>query len=318
VEYGFRLKSAYDNRPLTFEEFETKFHQMICVSATPGPYEMREQSNIAEQIIRPTGLVDPEVVVKPVKNQVDDLIGELNKTIQSGGRCLVTTLTNKMAEELSKHLADKGIKTTYLHSEIKAMDRITVINQLRSGESDVLVGINLLREGLDLPEVKLVAILDADKEGFLRSTGALIQTIGRAARNAEGRVVMYADVMTDSLKRAIDETERRRVIQIAYNKEHGIVPKTIVKEIKNTLKITSKETDTSKLKPEEIVRQIESLTALMNVAVKSLDFEKAIELRDKIAELKAKQEGKEYKKIEKVEKTRNKVYERTRKSTPVR
>jgi excinuclease ABC subunit B len=318
VEYGFRLKSAYDNRPLTFEEFETKFHQMICVSATPGPYEMREQSNIAEQIIRPTGLVDPEVVVKPVKNQVDDLIGELNKTIQSGGRCLVTTLTKKMAEELSKHLADKGIKTTYLHSEIKAMDRITVINQLRSGESDVLVGINLLREGLDLPEVKLVAILDADKEGFLRSTGALIQTIGRAARNAEGRVVMYADVMTDSLKRAIDETERRRVIQIAYNKEHGIVPKTIVKEIKNTLKITSKETDTSKLKPEEIVRQIESLTALMNVAVKSLDFEKAIELRDKIAELKAKQEGKEYKKIEKVEKTRNKVYERTRKSTPVR
>ncbi len=316
VEYGFRLKSAYDNRPLKFDEFEAKFHQMICFSATPGPYEMEHQSNIAEQIIRPTGLVDPEIVVKPVKNQVDDLIGELNKTIDSGGRCLVTTLTKKMAEELSKYLADKGIKTTYLHSEIKAMDRIVVINQLRSGESDVLVGINLLREGLDLPEVKLVAILDADKEGFLRSTGALIQTIGRAARNAEGRVVMYADVMTDSLKRAIDETNRRREVQIAYNKEHGIVPKTIVKDIVNTLKITTKETDVSKLKPEEITKQIESLTALMNVAVKSLDFEKAIELRDKIAELKAKQEGKEFKPVKKIEKTRAKVYERTRKSTP--
>ena len=318
VEYGFRIKSAYDNRPLTFAEFEKKYHQIICVSATPGPFEMHEQSNIAEQIIRPTGLVDPEIIVKPVKNQVDELIGELNETIKTGGRCLVTTLTKKMAEELSKYLTEKGIKTTYLHSEIKAMDRITVINQLRSGESDVLVGINLLREGLDLPEVKLVAILDADKEGFLRSTGALIQTIGRAARNAEGKVIMFADVMTDSLKKAIDETNRRRAIQMAYNKEHGIVPKTIVKEIKNTLKITNKETDISALKPEEITRQIESLTALMNVAVKSLDFEKAIELRDKIAELKAKQEGKEYNLIKKVEKTRNKVYERTRKSTPVR
>lgn len=318
VEYGFRIKSAYDNRPLTFAEFEKKYHQIICVSATPGPFEMHEQSNIAEQIIRPTGLVDPEIIVKPVKNQVDELIGELNETIKTGGRCLVTTLTKKMAEELSKYLTEKGIKTTYLHSEIKAMDRITVINQLRSGESDVLVGINLLREGLDLPEVKLVAILDADKEGFLRSTGALIQTIGRAARNAEGKVIMFADVMTDSLKNAIDETNRRRAIQMAYNKEHGIVPKTIVKEIKNTLKITNKETDVSTLKPEEITRQIESLTALMNVAVKSLDFEKAIELRDKIAELKAKQEGKEYNPIKKIEKTRNKVYERTRKSTPVR
>lgn len=318
VEYGFRLKSAYDNRPLTFDEFEKKFHQIICVSATPGPYEMQQQSNIAEQIIRPTGLLDPEVIVKPVKGQVDDLIGELNKTIDSGGRCLVTTLTKKMAEELSKYLSEKGIKTTYLHSEIKAMDRITVINELRSGESDVLVGINLLREGLDLPEVKLVAILDADKEGFLRSTGALIQTIGRAARNAEGRVVMYADVMTDSLKRAIDETNRRRAIQMQYNKEHGIVPKTIVKDIVNTLKITNKETDIKSLKPEDITRQIESLTALMNVAVKSLDFEKAIELRDKIEELKTKRDGKEYKAPRKVEKVRNKVYERTRKSTPVR
>ena len=215
-------------------------------------------------------------------------------------------------------MEDKVIKTTDLHSAIKAMDRMTVINQLRSGESDVLVGINLLREGLDLPEVKMVAILDADKEGFLRSTGALIQTIGRAARNAEGRVIMYADVMTDSLKRAIDETNRRRAIQMEYNRVHGIVPKTIVKDIVNTLKITNKETDISKLKPEDIVSQIESLTALMNVAVKSLDFEKAIELRDKIAELKAKLEGKEYKAKVKIEKTRNKVYERTRKSTPVR
>ncbi len=318
VEYGFRLKSAYDNRPLKFDEFESKFHQLVCVSATPGPYEMERQDNIAEQIIRPTGLVDPEVVVKPVKTQVDDLIGELNKTIESGGRCLVTTLTKKMAEELSKYLSEIGIKTTYLHSEIKAMDRITVINQLRSGESDVLVGINLLREGLDLPEVKLVAILDADKEGFLRSTGALIQTIGRAARNAEGRVIMYADEMTDSLKRAIDETNRRRTIQMAYNKELGIVPKTIIKDIVNTLKITTKETDTSNLKPEEINRQIESLTALMNVAVKSLDFEKAIEFRDKIEELKHKRDGKKYEAVKKVEKVRDKVYERTRKSHKVK
>lgn len=318
VEYGFRLKSAYDNRPLKFDEFESKFHQLICVSATPGQYEMERQDNIAEQIIRPTGLIDPEVVVKPVKTQVDDLIGELNKTIESGGRCLVTTLTKKMAEELSKYLSELGIKTTYLHSEIKAMDRITVINQLRSGESDVLVGINLLREGLDLPEVKLVAILDADKEGFLRSTGALIQTIGRAARNAEGRVVMYADVMTDSLKKAIDETNRRRAIQMEYNKQHNIVPKTIIKDIVNTLKITTKETDTSNLKPEEINRQIESLTALMNIAVKSLDFEKAIELRDKIEELKCKRDGKKYETVKKVEKVRDKVYERTRKSHKVK
>ena len=314
VEYGFRIKSAYDNRPLKFEEFDKKYHQIICVSATPGPYEMQMQDNVVEQIIRPTGLLDPEVVVKPVKNQVDDLIGELNKTIESGGRCLVTTLTKKMAEQLSKYLAEAGIKTTYLHSEIKAMDRIAVINELRSGESDVLVGINLLREGLDLPEVKLVAILDADKEGFLRSTGALIQTIGRAARNAEGRVVMYADVMTDSLKRAIDETNRRREIQKRYNEAHGIVPKTIIKEIVNTLKITNKESDVDSMKPEDIIRQIESLTALMNVAVKSLDFEKAIELRDKIEELKAKAEGKAFNKPKKIEKVREKVYERTRKS----
>ena len=318
VEYGFRIKSAYDNRPLKFEEFESKFHQMICVSATPGVYEMAHQDNIAEQLIRPTGLVDPEIIVKPVKNQVDDLIGELYKTIEKGGRCLVTTLTKKMAEELSKYLTEKGIKTTYLHSEIKAMDRITVINKLRSGESDVLVGINLLREGLDLPEVQMVAILDADKEGFLRSTGALIQTIGRAARNAEGRVIMYADQMTDSLKTAISETNRRREIQQKYNKEHNITPKTIIKEIVNTLKITNKDFETENIKPEDITKKIESLTALMNVAVKSLDFEKAIELRDEIASLKAKQEGKSFKKEKKIEKVREKVYERTRKSSKVK
>lgn len=314
VDYGFRIKSAYDNRPLTFAEFESKFHQMICVSATPGPYEMERQDNLAEQIIRPTGLLDPEIKVLPAKNQVDALIGELNKTIDDGGRCLVTTLTKSMAEQLSGYLSNLGIKTTYLHSEIKAMDRMTVINELRSGESDVLVGINLLREGLDMPEVKLVAILDADKEGFLRSTGALIQTIGRAARNAEGRVVMFADVMTDSLKRAIDESNRRRSIQMAYNKEHNIVPKTIEKAILNTLTISSKELDTSAMKAEEITRKIESLTALMNVAVKSLDFEKAIELRDTIEELKAKSLGKTYVQKRKVEKVRDRVHERTRKS----
>ena len=314
VSYGFRLKSAYDNRPLKFHEFESKFHQMICFSATPGPYEMERQDNIAEQIIRPTGLVDPEIIVKPAKNQVDELIGELNETIKKGGRCLVTTLTKKMAEQLSAYLASVGIKTTYLHSEIKAMDRMLVINELRRGDSDVLVGINLLREGLDMPEVKLVAILDADKEGFLRSTGALIQTIGRAARNAEGRVVMFADVMTDSLKKAIDETNRRREIQLRYNKEHGITPKTIEKAIVDTLTISSKETDIKDMKAEEITRQIESLTALMNVAVKALDFERAIELRDKIDELKTKQMGKSYQRKKTIEKTRAKVYERTRKS----
>ena len=314
VDYGFRIKSAYDNRPLTFSEFESKFHQMICVSATPGPYEMERQDNLAEQIIRPTGLLDPEIKVLPAKNQVDSLIGEINKTIEDGGRCLVTTLTKTMAEQLSAYLSNLGIKTTYLHSEIKAMDRMTVINELRSGESDVLVGINLLREGLDMPEVKLVAILDADKEGFLRSTGALIQTIGRAARNADGRVVMFADVITESLKRAIDESNRRRSIQMTYNKDHNIVPKTIEKPILNTLTISSKEMDTSAMKAEEIVRKIESLTALMNVAVKSLDFEKAIDLRDTIEELRAKSLGKTYVQKRKVEKVREKVHERTRKS----
>ncbi len=289
VGYGFRLKSAYDNRPLKFEEFERKIDQLICVSATPGPYEMEHADNVAEQIIRPTGLLDPEIVVKPVKGQVDDLIGELNKTIESGGRALVTTLTKKMAENLSAYLTENGIKTTYLHSEIKTMERMEIINGLRKGESDVLVGINLLREGLDLPEVKLVAILDADKEGFLRSEGALIQTIGRAARNAEGRVVMYGDQITDSMKRAIDETNRRRKIQSEYNKKHGIVPKTIMKDIRDGIMISSKITVKTEMSEKEKEKAIKELEKELEIIVKDLDFEKAIELRDKILELKGEQ-----------------------------
>lgn len=286
VGYGFRLKSAYDNRPLKFEEFEKKFDQLICVSATPGPYEMKHADNVVEQIIRPTGLLDPEIFVRPVKGQVDDLLSELNKTIASGGRALVTTLTKKMAENLSKYLEEHGIKTTYLHSEIKTMERMEIINSLRTGECDVIVGINLLREGLDLPEVKLVAILDADKEGFLRSEGALIQTIGRAARNAEAKVVMYGDTITDSMKRAIDETNRRREIQKRYNKEHNIVPKTIVKDIHNTIKVSSKITESQKIGEKEKKQLVEKLEKELEAAVKELDFESAIELRDKIIELK--------------------------------
>lgn len=291
VNFGFRLKSAYDNRPLKFDEFEKKIDQLICVSATPGPYEIKMQDNIAEQIIRPTGLLDPEIEVKPTKGQIDDLISELNKTIASGGRALVTTLTKKMAENLGTYLTENGIKSTYLHSEIKTMERIEIINSLRSGEIDVIVGINLLREGLDLPEVKLVAILDADKEGFLRSEGSLIQTIGRAARNSEGRVIMYADVMTDSMKKAIDETNRRREIQMEYNKKHNITPKTIIKEIKNTLQISTKVEDNVKaVKKENIPKMIENLKAMMKVASANLDFERAIELRDEIAKLNKKLE----------------------------
>ena len=286
VEFGFRLKSAYDNRPLTFEEWESKIGQMVCVSATPGPYEINNADNTAELIIRPTGLLDPEVEVRPIKGQIDDLLGELYKTIESGGRALVTTLTKKMAESLSAYLAEHKIKTTYLHSEIVTMERIQIINALRSGETDVIVGINLLREGLDLPEVKLVAILDADKEGFLRSTGSLIQTIGRAARNAEGKVIMYADNITDSMKQAIDETNRRRKKQSDYNKKHGIVPKTIVKNIVNTLVITKDIKTSAPQTVKDYTSKIEELTALMDIAVKSLDFERAIELRDEIARLK--------------------------------
>lgn len=286
VGYGFRLKSAYDNRPLKFEEFEKKIDQLICVSATPAQYELERADNIAEQIIRPTGLLDPEITVKPVKGQVDDLIGELNKTIANGGRALVTTLTKKMAENLSAYLEENGIKTAYLHSEIKTMERMEIINSLRKGECDVLVGINLLREGLDMPEVKLVAILDADKEGFLRSEGALIQTIGRSARNAEGRVIMYADTITGSMKRAIDETNRRRKIQSEYNKKNGIIPKTIVKDVHDTIYVSSKIETKIKMSEKDKEMAIKQLEKELEAVVKDLDFEKAIELRDKILELK--------------------------------
>lgn len=288
VDYGFRLKSAYDNRPLKFEEFEKKIGQVICVSATPGPYETELSDNFAEQIIRPTGLVDPEVTVVPIDGQIDHLEGEISKVISSGGRVLVTTLTKKMAESLTEYLKERGVKTRYMHSDIDTLERIDIVNELRRGDIDVLVGINLLREGLDIPEVKLVAILDADKEGFLRSDTALIQTIGRTARNAEGRVIMYADVITGSMKRAIDETNRRRKLQQDYNKANGITPRTIIKDVKNTLEITKKIDKTKDIKLKDIPEEIEKLTALMKIASKSLDFEKCIEIRDTISALKRK------------------------------
>lgn len=286
VNYGFRLKSAYDNRPLTFEEFDARIPQLICVSATPAPYELEQSGNTVEQLIRPTGLLDPEVEVRPTKGQIDDLLGEINKVIASQGRVLVTTMTKRMAESLTDYLKEHSLKVKYMHSDIDALERIDIINGLRSGEFDVLCGINLLREGLDLPEVKLVAILDADKEGFLRSETALVQTIGRAARNAEGRVIMYADTITGSMKRAIDETQRRRKIQDEYNKAHGITPKTIIKEVKSTIGITGKKKVGDDIKAAYIPAEIEKLKALMAVASAQLDFERAIEIRDTINGLK--------------------------------
>ena len=284
IEYGFRLPAARDNRPLTFDEFESKIGQVMYVSATPAQYELSRAGQVVEQVIRPTGLLDPLIEVKPIKNQIEDLMVELQKVISHNARVLVTTLTKKMAESLTTYLQEHNFKTKYMHSEIDTMERVEIVNGLRSGEFDVLVGINLLREGLDMPEVELVAILDADKEGFLRSEGALIQTIGRAARNANGRVVMYADVITESMKRAIDTTNKRRQLQEAYNKEHGIVPQTIIKEVKNTLEITKK-VDDGKLKKEEIPAEIERLTGMMKVASGALDFERAIELRNQIQKL---------------------------------
>ena len=286
VDYGFRMPAAYDNRPLDFEEFDSRIRQMVCVSATPGKYELDRADEVAEQLIRPTGLLDPEITVKPVKGQVDDLIGEINKVTADGGRVLVTTLTKKMAESLTDYLKEVGVKVRYMHSDIDTLERIDIVGDLRKGEFDVLVGINLLREGLDLPEVELVAILDADKEGFLRSESALIQTVGRAARNAKGRVVMYADEMTDSMSRAIGETNRRRAVQSEYNREHGIVPRTIKSEFKNTLEITKKRVDNAKLSPQDLVREVERLKGLMKTASAALDFEKAIKLRDEMNELK--------------------------------
>lgn len=294
VEFGFRLPSAFDNRPLNFDEFNERVSQMICVSATPQKYELERAGHVAEQLIRPTGLLDPKVEVRPIKGQIDDLLSEINMIVARNARVLVTTLTKKMAESLTDYLKEQGVRVRYMHSDIDALDRIGIIGGLRNAEFDVLVGINLLREGLDLPEVELVAILDADKEGFLRSETSLVQTIGRVARNSEGRAIMYADVITDSMRRAIDETERRREKQHAYNVEHGITPKTIINKFKNTLEITSKVKEAKdkdgSISLTELNKEIERLIGLMNVAAASLDFETAIKYRETITELKHTQE----------------------------
>ena len=288
VEYGFRLPSAFDNRPLAFEEFNSKISQIICVSATPADYELKLADNVAEQLIRPTGLLDPKVEVRPIDGQIDDLLSEINTVVATGHRVLVTTLTKKMSESLTNYLKEHNVRVNYMHSEIDALERIEIIGGLRRGEFDVLVGINLLREGLDIPEVQLVAILDADKEGFLRSETSLVQTIGRAARNSEGRVIMYADAMTDSMKAAISETNRRREVQNQYNIQNNIVPKTIVKDVVNTLEITKK-IDTKndkKLTKIDIYREIDILKSRMAIASSKLDFEAAIQYREAISELK--------------------------------
>ena len=291
VEYGFRLPCAFDNRPLKFEEFEKKINQVVFVSATPGKYELEHSKNIAEQIIRPTGLLDPEIIIKPTNGQIDDLYGEINETIKKGFRILITTLTKKMAEDLTKYLKELNIKAVYMHSDVDTIERMKIIKDLRLGKYDVLVGINLLREGLDIPEVALVAILDADKEGFLRSETSLIQTIGRAARNAESKVIMYADTITNSMDRAIKETERRREIQTNYNKEHNIVPKTIKKEVRKVIEaVELEEVKPSKFNKKEKVldknKLIKEYEKEMKEAAKNLQFERAAELRDIIKELK--------------------------------
>ncbi|MFC2666456.1 MAG: excinuclease ABC subunit UvrB, partial [Limosilactobacillus fermentum] len=298
IDYGFRLPSALDNRPLTLKELEGHVHQVIYMSATPGPYEEAQTDRVVQQIIRPTGLLDPTIEVRPVMGQIDDLVGEINKRIEKNERVLVTTLTKKMSEDLSDYLEDLGLKVKYLHSDIKTLERTQIIRDLRLGKFDVLVGINLLREGLDIPEVSLVAILDADKEGFLRNERSLIQTIGRAARNANGSVIMYADTVTDSMRAAIDETKRRRTIQEAYNKEHGITPKTIIKPIQEAItavkpvedeqadkgaEFTSK--DFAALDKEAQAQMIAELTEQMKAAAKRLDFEQAATLRDTVMEL---------------------------------
>ncbi|WAM30533.1 excinuclease ABC subunit UvrB [Caldicellulosiruptor naganoensis] len=297
VEYGFRLPSAYDNRPLTFEEFEEKINQVIFVSATPGPYELKKSSRVVEQIIRPTGLVDPEIEVHPVKGQIDHLIGEIRKRVEKNQRVLITTLTKRMAESLTEYLKDVGIRVRYMHSDIDTIERMQIIRDLRLGKFDVLVGINLLREGLDLPEVSLVAILDADKEGFLRSETSLIQTIGRAARNVDGKVIMYADKITKAMQKAIDETNRRRKIQIEYNQKHGIVPQTVRKGIRQIIEATISVAEEEKyeniekdivqnMSKQEIEEYIKELEQQMKRLAIELEFEKAAKIRDKIFELK--------------------------------
>lgn len=296
VDYGFRLPCAYDNRPLKFEEFEKKINQVVFVSATPAQYEIDHSTNIAQQVIRPTGLLDPIIEIRPVKGQIDDLYTEIKKTTEKGFRTLITTLTKRMAEDLTKYLTDLGIKTTYMHSDIKTIERMEIIRDLRLGEYDVLVGINLLREGLDIPEVALVAILDADKEGFLRSETSLIQTVGRAARNSESRVIMYADNITKSMDKAIKETERRREIQIKYNEEHGITPQTIIKEVRDVIEATKvaeelekyevENENTKDLSTKDKKKLIKKYTDEMMDAAKNLQFERAAELRDIINKLK--------------------------------
>ncbi len=283
VEYGFRLPSAFDNRPRTFNEFEKKINQVFFVSATPAQYEKEHSSNIAEQLIRPTGLIDPKIIVKPVTGQVDDLLGEIYKRIEKNERVLVTTLTKKMAEDLTDFIASMGVKVRYMHSDVETLERMEIIRDLRLGVFDVLVGINLLREGLDLPEVSLVAILDADKEGFLRSETSLIQTVGRAARNVGGEVIMYADVITDSMKRAIDETERRRKIQSEYNRVHNITPKGIKKAVADTIAAVHEDKEEKKEKDNKAV--IEKLRIEMVKAAEELRFEDAARIRDRIRKL---------------------------------
>ena len=284
VDYGFRLKSAYDNRPLNFAEFNQKLGQTIYISATPAEYELNKSGQVVEQLIRPTGLLDPEIEVRKTENQIEEIIKEINEVVKQNGRVLITTLTKKMAESLTSYLSEKKIKVRYLHSEIDTLERIEILNGLRSGDFDVLIGINLLREGLDLPEVQRVIILDADKEGFLRSSSALIQTIGRAARNSEGKVIMFADNITDAMQKAISETNRRREIQQKFNKENNITPKTITKKIENTLQITKKASQI-KINKQEIPKEIEKLKGLMQEASARLDFETAIEIRNRISEL---------------------------------
>ncbi|WP_194192175.1 excinuclease ABC subunit UvrB [Clostridium chrysemydis] len=295
VDYGFRLPCAYDNRPLKFEEFEKKINQVVFVSATPAAYEREHEEVIAEQIIRPTGLLDPVIEVRPVNNQIDDLYSEIIKTNENGYRTLVTTLTKRMAEDLTKYLIELGVKTTYMHSDIDTMERMRIIRDLRLGKYDVLVGINLLREGLDIPEVALVAILDADKEGFLRSETSMVQTIGRAARNADSKVIMYADKITGSMERAISETERRRKIQMEYNEEHGITPKTIIKDIRDVIEATKASEEETRgefenqpkdMSPKDKKKLIKKYTDEMMDAAKNLQFERAAELRDMIDKLK--------------------------------